>query len=78
MKQAPHSPQISLFAQAPNYCAVRAPATTSRDIIETEVALRNRGIPHAVWKIALGPLPNPQTCPHDELRQHWLVMRVST
>lgn len=77
MKQAPTSPRISLFAQGPNYCAVCAPVATSRDIIETEVALRNRGIANAAWKIALGPLPNPRTCPHDGLRQHWLVMRVS-
>ena len=72
---------ITLFAQGPNYCAVCAPRSASIDIIETEVALRNRGDRHADWKIAVGPIgdgrPNPRDCPHDEARRHWLVMRVS-
>jgi len=72
---------ITLFAQGPTYCAVCAPRSASVDIIETEVALRNRGDRHAEWKIAVGPIgdgrPNPRDCPHDEGRRHWLVMRVS-
>ena len=49
--------------------------------IETVVALRNRGDLDSEWKILAGPFadgrPNPRLCPHDDLRQHWLVMRVS-
>jgi hypothetical protein len=79
-QQQTTSPQISLFAQGPTYCAVCAPRAASPDIIETVVALRNRGEPDAEWKILAGPFadgrPNPRLCPHDDLRQHWLVMRV--
>jgi hypothetical protein len=81
MKQQTTSPQISLFAQGPTYCAVCAPLTASPEIIETVVALRNRGAPEAEWKVLSGPFadgrPNPRSCPHDALRQHWLVMRVA-
>ena len=81
MKQQTTSPQISLIAQGPTYCAVCAPRSASPDIIETVVALRNRGDPDSEWKILAGPSPdgrpNPRLCPHDDLRQHWLVMRVS-
>lgn len=81
MKQQTTSPQIALFAQGPTYCAVCAPLTASPSIIETIVALRNRGEPDAEWKVLAGLFadggPNPRNCPHDDLRQHWLVMRVS-
>ena len=74
------SPKISFFAQSPNFCGVCAPAATSREVIETEVTLRNRGTPDGAWKVALltDGRPNPRQCPHDELRQHWLVTRVAS
>jgi hypothetical protein len=72
--------QITLFAQGATYCAVCAPLKISAESIEAEVAVRNCAIGHAQWKIAAGPLidgrPNPRSCPHDEGRRHWFVMRV--
>jgi hypothetical protein len=45
------------------------------------VALRNRKDADSEWRILSGPFadggPNPRLCPHDDMRQHWLVMRVS-
>jgi len=72
--------RITLFAQGATYCAVCAPLEASADSIEAEVAVRNCAIDPAQWKIAVGPMidgrPNPRSCPHDEGRRHWFVMRV--
>jgi hypothetical protein len=72
--------RIALFAQGATYCAVCAPLEVSADMIETEVAIRNRAVRDAEWKIAAGPMidgrPNSQSCPHDEGRRHWLGMLV--
>ena len=81
MKQPTTSPAISLFAQGPTYCAVCALRSTGPDVIETVVAPRNRKDADSEWRIVSGPFadggPNPRLCPHDDMRQHWLVMRVS-
>jgi hypothetical protein len=80
MKRQPSSLQISIFAQGPAFCAVCAPLTMRRGVIEIVVALRNRGEPEAKWKAAEGPFSdgrtNPRSCPYDVLRQHWLLTRV--
>ena len=79
MKDEPSHPQISIFAQGDAYCAVCAPVAMRQDMVETVVALRNRGVSEEKW-VAVGETPfcrfNPRPCPHDDLRQHWLLMRV--
>jgi hypothetical protein len=79
MKERPSHPLISIFAQGTAYCAVCAPLAMRQGIIETVVALRNRGEPEDKWIAGAGTpfcRPNPRPCPHDGLRQHWLLMRV--
>ncbi len=82
MQRHPPTAGITIFAQGPTCCAVCAPLATSRDTIETEVALRNRAgaDPDAEWRVPRGPLadgqPNPRACPHDAGRRHWLVLRT--
>src|SRR4029079_4242386 len=79
MKRQPSYPQISIIAQGTAYCTVCAPLTMDQGIIETVVGLRNRGEPKGKWKVPEGApfwRPNPRPCPHDEHRQHWLLMLV--
>jgi hypothetical protein len=79
MKEQASNPQISIIAQGTAYCAVCAPVAMRQGIVETVVALRNRGVTEEKWIAAEGlPFcrPNPRPCPHDGLRQHWLLMRV--
>ena len=70
---------IVIFAQGETCCAVCAPRSTNQDAIESAVALLNLS-KSTDWKALRGPLldgrSNPHTCPHDQLRQHWLVVRT--
>ena len=79
MKEQPSNPQISIIAQGTAFCAVCAPVAMRQGIVETVVSLRNRCVPEEKWVAAdETPFcrPNPRPCPHDGLRQHWLLMRV--
>lgn len=70
---------IVIFAQGDTCCAVCAPRVASQDVVERAVALHILGRP-ADWKALKGPFldgrPNPCGCPHDGLRQHWLLVRT--
>ena len=70
---------IAIFAQGETCCAVCAPRSTSQDAIESAVALRTLCRP-TDWNALKGPFldgrPNPRACPHNRLRQHWLVVRA--
>jgi hypothetical protein len=83
MQHQPPTAGLTIFAQGPTCCAVCAPRAASRDLIEAEVALRNRSGTDAnvEWRVPTGPLydgrSNPRECPHDAGRRHWLVLRVA-
>jgi hypothetical protein len=70
---------IAIFAQGETCCAVCAPRLVSQDAVESAVTVLNLSGP-IDWKALKGPLldgrPNPRACPHDGLRQHWLLVRT--
>jgi hypothetical protein len=71
--------QIAIFGQGITYCAVCASRAASREVVETEVMRLNGGAVR--WRALTGPMldgkPNPRSCPHDDHRQHWLVVRCN-
>ena len=83
MQRHPPTAGLTIFAEGPTCCAVCAPQAASRDLVETEVARRNRSGAGAnvAWRVPAGPLcdgqSNPRACPHDAGRRHWLVLRVA-
>jgi hypothetical protein len=71
---------IAIFAQGDTCCAVCAPRVASQDVVEMAVTLLDLSRA-ADWKVLNGPFldgrPNPYACPHNGLRQHWLLVRMS-
>ena len=75
---AVHAEGVQIFAGGPNCCAVCAPITISKTVVEAEAG---RGEPRGsilAWRAYAGPIdgnPHPRRCPHDARRQHWLLVR---
>jgi hypothetical protein len=71
-----HDSGIAIFAQGATCCAVCAPRMTAEEVVESAVAVLNRG--GCDWntlEVRYFEDLNPRTCPRDGMRQHWLLVR---